>query len=64
MQELTQIDTPSVHACDAPRIERWHVVEPVSGKWSWLTAFLCCNQVHEEGEVAEPAPVRQVRKAA
>jgi hypothetical protein len=45
MRELVQIDSPSEHACGQPSIERLHVLEPVSGRWSWVRLFGCCNQV-------------------
>lgn len=48
MQELTQIDTSSAHICKTPRLERWQVLEPVTGRWTWLTVFTCCSLVFEE----------------
>ena len=45
MRELVQIDSPSEHACGQPSIERLHVLEPVSMRWSWARVFGCCNQV-------------------
>jgi hypothetical protein len=45
MRELVQIDSASEHACGQPSIERWHVLEPVSGRWSWVRLFGCCEQV-------------------
>jgi hypothetical protein len=51
MQELREIDSPAVHTCAKPHVERWHIYEPVSMQWSWLVAYLCCGQVF-----AEPAP--------
>jgi hypothetical protein len=45
MRELVQIDSPSEHACGQPSIERLHVLEPVSMRWSWVRVFGCCNQV-------------------
>ena len=45
MRELVQIDSPSEHACGQPSNERWHVLEPVSGRWSWMRLYACCNQV-------------------
>jgi hypothetical protein len=45
MRELVQIDSASEHACGQPSINRWHVLEPVSGRWSWVRVFDCCDQV-------------------
>jgi hypothetical protein len=45
MRELIQIDSPSEHACQQPSIERWQVLEPIHGRWSWMTVFNCCNQL-------------------
>ena len=45
MRELVQIDSPSEHAGGQPSIERLHVLEPVSMRWSWARVFGCCNQV-------------------
>jgi hypothetical protein len=63
MRELVQIDSPSEHACGQPSIERWQVLEPVTGRWSWMRVFSCCNQV-----VVEPIDEEQneprVRRAA
>ena len=61
MRELVQIDTLTEHACGKPSIERWHVLEPVSGRWSWMRVFGCCNQV-----VFEPSEEKEqdVKKAA
>ena len=52
MQELTLTDTLSAHDCQAPSVERWHVFEPVTARWSWLTIYRCCSRVSEE-----PAPI-------
>jgi hypothetical protein len=45
MRELVQIDSTTEHTCGQPSIERWQVLEPVSGRWSWVRVFGCCNQV-------------------
>ena len=45
MRELVQIASLTEHACGQPSIERWHVLEPVSGRWSWMRVFGCCDQV-------------------
>ena len=63
MRELVQIASLSEHACGQPSIERWHVFEPVSGRWSWMRVFRCCDQVitdiaDEDGSTIE------VKKAA
>ena len=50
MRELIQIDSPAEHACTVPSSERWNVLEPVSGRWSWLVVFGCCSRVAEEPE--------------
>jgi hypothetical protein len=67
MRELVQIDSPSEHACGQPVIERLHVLEPVSGRWSWVRLFGCCNQVifepGDEEQAAVKAPAR-VKRAA
>jgi hypothetical protein len=63
MRELVQIDTLTDHACGQPTIERWHVLEPVSGRWSWMRVFGCCNQV-----IVEPSDEnedrREIKRAA
>jgi hypothetical protein len=69
MQELTEIDSPSQHTCDSPRVERWHILEPVSARWSWLTVYVCCGQVLEERAAggANPSDLagdRRARQAA
>jgi hypothetical protein len=66
MRELVQIDSASEHACGQPSIDRWEVLEPVSGRWSSLRIFGCCSQVVFEplaDEVQEPQPSR-VKRAA
>ena len=50
MQELTEIDSPAEHTCPAPSVERWNVLEPISGRWSWLTVFGCCHRVVKDKE--------------
>jgi len=66
MRELVQIDTLTEHACGQESIERWHVLEPVSGRWSWMRVFGCCNQViFEPADAAEELDAkRNVRRAA
>ena len=53
MRELVQIDSPTDHACGQPSVERWHVLEPVSGRWSWMRVFGCCDQVIFEEDIDE-----------
>jgi hypothetical protein len=48
MQELTELDSTADHTCATPSIERWNVLEPISGRWSWLTVFRCCHRVAKE----------------
>jgi hypothetical protein len=48
MQELTELDSTADHTCDTPSIERWNVLEPITGRWSWLTVFRCCHRVAKE----------------
>ncbi|HYY90099.1 MAG TPA: hypothetical protein VFA49_14975 [Chloroflexota bacterium] len=62
MRELTQIDSPAEHECTTPSVERWNVLEPVSGRWSWLTVFGCCARVAVDANDDEPS--EDVRKAA
>ena len=60
MRELIQIESPSEHACEQPSIERWQVLEPIHGGWSWMTVFNCCNQlVLEPLAEAEPEPIKR-----
>jgi hypothetical protein len=63
MRELIQIDSASEHACGQPSTERWQVLEPVTGRWSWISVFGCCNQVMVEPGDEEPEQAR-VRRAA
>jgi hypothetical protein len=64
MRELIQIDTLTEHACGQETIERWHVLEPVSGRWSWMRVFGCCNQVIVEPGEDELDQARSVKRAA
>ena len=63
MRELVQIASHTEHACGQPTIERWHVLEPVSGRWSWMRVFGCCNQVVVEASDDEDE-AREVKRAA
>jgi hypothetical protein len=62
MRELVQIDSIADHACGQPTIERWHVLEPVSGRWSWMRVFGCCDQVMVEADDEQDA--LDVKRAA
>ncbi len=66
MRELIQIDSSAMHACSSPQVERWHVLEPISGRWLWLKVYACCYQVLEEPSLAQDQPdeAESVRKAA
>jgi len=60
MRELIQIESHSEHACEAPSIERWQVLEPIHGRWSWMTVFNCCDRL-----VLEPLPEEDhIKRAA
>ena len=61
MRELTQIDSPAEHDCAAAgdQAQRWNVLEPVSGRWSWLVVFTCCGRIAEDPETDE-----EMQKAA
>jgi hypothetical protein len=45
MRELVQIDSIGEHACGQPSIQRWEVLEPITGRWSWVRVYGCCDQV-------------------
>jgi hypothetical protein len=64
MRELIQIETPSEHACAQPAIRRWEVLEPVSGRWTWMTVFECCEQVAIEPPAEFEEGTRRVKRAA
>lgn len=64
MRELVQIGSVTEHACGQPTIERWNVLEPVSGRWSWMRVFGCCNQVLVELADDEQEQPRDVKRAA
>ncbi len=66
MRELIEIDSSATHECSAPQVERWHVLEPISGRWLWLKVYACCGQILEEPVMAQqqPASDEGVRKAA
>ncbi len=66
MRELVQIDSVTEHACGQVSNVRWHVLEPVSGHWSWIRVFDCCNQVVIEAadEESSSEGSRAIRRAA
>jgi hypothetical protein len=63
MREFVQIDSASDHACGQPSVERWHVLEPVSERWSWVRVYGCCKQVVFE-PVEEEKDKPRVKRAA
>ena len=63
MREFVQIDSTTEHTCGQPSIERWQVLEPVSGRWSWMRVFSCCNQVAFE-PVEEEQEKTRIKRAA
>ncbi len=63
MREFVQIDAASEHTCGQPSVERWHVLEPVSERWSWVRVFGCCKQVIFE-PVEEEKGKPRVKRAA
>ena len=64
MRELIQIASPSEHACAQPSIERWQVLEPLHGRWSWMTVFNCCDNVAIEALSDEEQDTLPIRRAA
>ena len=62
MRELVLIDSVSEHACGQASIQRWEVLEPITGRWSWMRVFGCCNQVIFEVE-ADAGDI-EVKRAA
>jgi hypothetical protein len=62
MRELIEIDSPAEHACGQPTIQRWEVLEPIAGRWSWVTVFHCCDKVAVESAADEEK--KRVRRAA
>jgi hypothetical protein len=64
MRELVQIDSLTEHGCGQPSIERWQVLEPVSGRWSWMRVYGCCNQVVVEIDEDEQNAKLSVKRAA
>ena len=64
MRELVQIDSPSEHACGQPSTERLQVLEPVSGRWSWMRVYGCCNVVAVEPIDDEAEIQTDIKRAA
>lgn len=64
MRELVQIDAIAEHACGQPSIDRWEVLEPISGRWSWMRVFRCCSQVVIEPREDLEQDRPRVRRAA
>ena len=64
MRELVQIHSATEHACEQPSIERWDVLEPVSGRWSWVRLFGCCDQVVFEASDDDALDETVVKRAA
>ena len=64
MRELTEIDSAADHACGQPSTARLHVLEPVSGRWSWIRVFECCNLVAVEPMDAEQTAPKTIKRAA
>ena len=64
MRELIQIEAPAEHTCGQSSIQRWEVLEPIKGRWSWMTVFHCCDQVAIEPMAADGEEDRSVRRAA
>jgi hypothetical protein len=62
MRELIQIDSTAEHACVQATTQRWEVLEPITGRWTWITVFHCCEQVAVEA--AEDEAAEPVRRAA
>ena len=57
MHELVEIDSPADHDCPNPQTQRWRVLEPISGRWSWMTVFDCCGKVFQEEQPVTASPV-------
>ncbi|GAC1318618.1 MAG: hypothetical protein NVSMB2_13490 [Chloroflexota bacterium] len=64
MRELVQIDAFAEHACGQPSIERWEVLEPISGRWSWMRVFGCCSQIVTEPREDLEQDQPRVKRAA
>jgi hypothetical protein len=64
MRELIQIESASDHDCAQPSIERWQVLEPMHGRWSWMTVFNCCNHVAIEALPDQEQGGAPIKRAA
>jgi len=64
MRELIQIESVSEHECAQPSIERWQVLEPIHGRWSWMTVFNCCDHVAIEALSDEERDTIDIKRAA
>ncbi len=53
MRELVEIEAAASHSCGSPKVERWHVLEPMSGRWIWLKVYACCHLVFQEPSVVD-----------
>ena len=62
MREFVQIKSPAEHTCGQPTVQRWEELEPITGRWAWMTVFHCCDQLAVEAAVDEEPD--QVRRAA
>jgi hypothetical protein len=60
MRELRELDSHTEHACGQPSVERWQVLEPLTGRWTWMRVFGCCNQVVVDAEDDD----REAKRAA
>jgi hypothetical protein len=64
MRELVQIDSISEHACGQPSIQRWEVLEPITGRWSWMRVFGCCDQIVVDIDASDADGDLEVQRAA
>jgi hypothetical protein len=64
MRELIQIESPSEHACAHPSFERLEVLEPIPGRWSWITVFSCCERVAIEALPDAEQDTKRIKRAA
>jgi hypothetical protein len=64
MRELIQIESVSEHECAQSSIERWQVLEPIHGRWSWMTVFNCCDHVAIEALADDEQGTTRIKLAA
>jgi hypothetical protein len=64
MRELIQIESVSEHGCAESSIERWQVLEPIRGRWSWMTVFTCCDHVAIESLADDDQDTTRIKRAA